>query len=161
MIRPDMIDFGRNSLRTLTLRLLGVGMALLHVQLLWRRFADGSLTDLLVAARWVASGALIAGMVVVYRRHGRLFRGRQAAVLWTLVALLHALSGVPGAAIVAEPAPWLVVPIAILAARGVAVLLERTVGPGPARALRRSPRRRRLVLPVAPAGACGSRAPPR
>ncbi len=156
-----MIDLGRHSMRTLALRLLGAVVVLLHGELLWRRLADGSFAQAGVAARWLASVALIGGLVVVYRRHGRLFRGRQAAVLWILVALLHALSGVPGTAMVAEPAPWLLVPLAVFAARALAVALRASAPPKPWRTVRWLQGPGGLALRPAHAGAVGARAPPR
>lgn len=156
-----MIKMSRQSVWRLALRLLGVGLAAMHGQLLWRRVADGSLTELGVGARWLASAALIGGLIVVYRRHGRLFRSREAAVLWTLVALLHAVSGVPGAAMIAEPTPWLLVPIVFLAARAVAIALRTLASPAASRALRWSRHQGGIPLRAAHAGAVGSRAPPR
>ncbi len=156
-----MIDFGRQSMRTLALRLLGAVVVLLHGELLWRRLADGSFAQAGVAARWLASVALIAGLVIAYRRNGRLFRSRQAVVLWTLVALLHALSGVPGAAMVAEPAPWLIVPLAVMVARALAVALRSPAAPKPWTSLRGPRGSTGLTLCAAHAGAVGSRAPPR
>ncbi|MDH3402850.1 MAG: hypothetical protein OEP45_04470 [Acidobacteriota bacterium] len=155
-----MLTFGSRSVRSLALRLLGAGVALMHGQLLWRRLADGSLTEAGVAARWAASVLLIGGLVAGYRRHGWVFRGRRAAVLWTLVALLHAVSGVPGSAMVAEPAPWLVVPLVILAARSLAAVLVPRGALRPAGVWRRRPRPRRLAAPALLFGAPGSRAPP-
>jgi len=116
----------RESLRSLrrnALRLAALGLTLFHVQLLWKHWADGTLTDFTVVARWLASGLLIGGLVIAYRRHGSAFRSREALVLWTLVILLHALAGTPAGQMVAEPAPWLAIPMGLVVLQAVGLLV--------------------------------------
>jgi hypothetical protein len=105
------------------LRLGVLALTLFHGQLLWRRWADGSLGDGAVVARWLAAALLVVGLFQVQRRRGGLFRGREAAVLWVLVALLHALAGVPAHEMLAAPAPWLAVPLGLVIARTIALAL--------------------------------------
>ena len=153
-----------NRLKTtlrIALRLVGVGLVVLHANLLWQRVTDGSLADLAVAGQWLASALLVAGLVVVRRRTGSLFRGREAAVLWILVALLHALTGVTAAPMLATPTSLLALPFGFLAATLLAGLATRRPAPP-----RRSAQRwalagfRWLALP-GHAGVAGSRGPPR
>lgn len=100
---------------------------LFHGQLLWHGWADGSLADLGVAAQWLASALLLVGLVRVYRRHASLFRGREAAVVWILVALLHGMAAVPATRMLVDPEPWLVVPLGLLAASTLALVLGRKI----------------------------------
>jgi hypothetical protein len=144
----------------LALRLFGAGLVLFHGHLLWQRWVDGSLVDFGVAAQWLASALLIVGLVLVRKRHGSLFRGREAAVVWILVALLHALAGVPTTQMLAAPVPWLAVPLGLLAVSALALILARTLRRTP-----RSPARGWSAMPPKAAlaghgGVLGSRAPP-
>lgn len=145
----------------IALRLLGVGVVAFHGQLLWRRLADGSLADLSVVAHWLISGLLVVGLVLVRRRTGSFFRGREAAVLWILVALLHALTGTSAAPMLATPSSLLALPLGFLVATFLAGLLGRRFstprGPATGRAITGFPP---LALPGRGGGA-GSRAPPR
>ena len=109
----------RGTLR-IALRLLGVLLVVFHGHLLWQRFADGSLVDLSVAAQWLASGLLLIGLALVRQRTGSLFRGRDAAVLWILIALLHALAGIPATPMLATPTSLLALPLWFLATTFVA-----------------------------------------
>lgn len=153
-----------NLLRTgsrLVLRLLGVGVVLFHGRLLWERWADGSLAEIEVLAQWLIAALLVAGLALVYRRQGRLFRGREAAVLWILVILLHALTGIMAAPMLATPTSLLALPLGFLAATFLAGLLGRWFAPP------REPAHGQasvgfpaLALP-GHGGVAGSRAPPR
>jgi hypothetical protein len=109
------------------LRLVAGALAIFHGQLLWRRWADGTLGDGSIAARWLTAALLVLGLLWLQRRRGGVFRGREAAVLWILVALLHALAGIPMQQMLAAPAPWLAVPLGIVAARTIALALGRSV----------------------------------
>jgi len=149
------------TLLRICLRLLGAGLAVFHGQLLWQRWADGSLGDLGVAAQWLASGLLLVGLVLVRRRTGSLFRGREAAVLWILVALLHALTGMSATPMLATPTSLLALPISVLALAFTAGLLGRRFVPPGKLATRRTASGSRLVAPPGHGGAAGSRAPPR
>ena len=149
------------SMWRIVLRLLGTGLVLFHGRLLWHRWVDGSLADLGVAAQWLASALLVVGLVLVYRRHASLFRGREAVVVWILVALLHGMAAVPATQILVVP-PWLVVPLGLLAASALALVLGRRLA-RPTSAS--SSRQQRAALPAAVlaghGGVLGSRAPPR
>lgn len=142
-------------------RLAALALTLFHGQILWRRWADGSLADGAVVGRWLAAALIVLGLLWVQRRRGSLFRGRAAAVLWLLVALLHALAGVPTHDMLAAPAPWLAVPLGLVVARTIALALGLRDRLVPA------PQPRRWVEPfVAPTPAPGllsvsaCRAPP-
>jgi hypothetical protein len=92
----------------------GAGLALvaLHLWLLGSHVVDGRLTDPSVAARWVFGTALFGSLVVLRRLAVPALWGRHAAVIWTLVALLHwqaALSRTDAAAQPATP------PVAVVA----------------------------------------------
>ena len=145
----------------IVLRLLGVGLVALHAKLLWQRVADGSLADLTVAAQWLASALLVAGLVVIRKRTGSLFRGREAAVLWILVALLHALTGVTAAPVLATPTSLLALPLGFLAATFLAGLVALRLAPSPRPALRRALAGFRPLALPGHAGVAGSRGPPR
>lgn len=145
----------------IALRLLGVGLAVFHGQLLWQRFVNGSFVDLGVAAQWLASGLLLVGLLLVRRRTGSLFRGRDAAVLWILVALLHALTGLPAAPMLATPTSLLALPVWLLAATFLAALIGRKfVLPRKLATRRAVAGFLSLALP-GHGGVAGSRAPPR
>lgn len=149
------------SMWRIVLRLLGAGLVLFHGQLFWHRWADGSLADLGVAAQWLASALLVVALVLVYRRHASLFRGREAAVAWILVALLHGMAAGPATQVLVVE-PWLVVPLGLLAASTLALGLGRKLALPTSAG---SPRRASAALPAivlaGHGGVLGSRAPPR
>jgi len=60
-----------------------------HAWLLLVRALEGQLLDPGVALRWAGGGALLAALVALRRLGLPLLHGRKAAVLWTLVFLLH------------------------------------------------------------------------
>ncbi len=152
-----------NALRRLALTLLGGALVVFHGRLLWQHWTDGSFSDPSVFARWAASGLLIAGLAWVYRHRGSLFRGREAAVLWTLVLLLHALAGVPASDMLTTSAPWVALPLVALALGAITVAL------GASRSKRLPsgdghdypPITRSWSSTAGHAGVLGSRAPPR
>jgi hypothetical protein len=151
--------FHKPALRQ-ALRLLGAGVVLFHGKLLWDRWADGSLANGRVLAQWLAAALLVAGLAVVYRKQGRLFRTREAAVLWILVVLLHAVAGVPVVQMLATPTAILVLPLGLLAA----TILAGSFGRRFAAPLATTRRRAATHCPPTLAGhggATGARAPPR
>ena len=101
------------------LRLAGASLVVFHGRLLWRHWSEGSLVDFGVIGQWLAAALLLIGLLAVRRRRGSVFRGRQAVALWTLVAVLHALAGVPAAQLLAAPAPWLALPLGLVAVGGL------------------------------------------
>ena len=76
-----------------------LGLGALHLVFLVRRVADGTLLNPTVIAEWVVAAGLVAVGVQLHRRGISIFRGRPAAALWIVVALMHgmvALHGAPG-----------------------------------------------------------------
>ena len=108
----------------------GVAAALVvfHGVLLWDRIASLTLLDPAVALRWAGTLLLLLGLARMWRTGVPLFSGRQARVVWTLVALLHA-SMVPGAgggaATLAEADPGLWLTLALVS---LAVVLGAVAG---------------------------------
>lgn len=97
----------------LVVALLGL-LTAFHVWLLAAHAASGRLFEPAVAVRWLAGLLLVAGFLGLRRLGIPLVRGRKAAVLWTLVVLLHwhaAISkpaadeppGFPTAAVIVAP----------------------------------------------------------
>jgi len=66
-----------------------------HAFLLWQRVLDLSLFKPGPAIRWLATAALLVGLYRLHRQGASLIRGRNAAVIWLLVLLLHASFWVP------------------------------------------------------------------
>jgi hypothetical protein len=113
------------------LALSALALVAFHVWLFWGQVQVGRLADPLTAARWASSALLAVALVVLHRKHAPLFHGRQALVIWTLIALVHvgpgaaqADPGVPHA-----PAIVFVVPAIAGAALFAAWALLRAVGP--------------------------------
>jgi hypothetical protein len=77
--------------RILSALLVVVGLALIvfHVWLFWNRWETGRLADPEIAARWAGSVLLIIALAALKGRRISLVRGRQALVVWTLVAFVH------------------------------------------------------------------------
>lgn len=149
------------SLRRSALRLATLALVLFHGQLLWKRWTDGSWDDLGVVARWLASALLVLGLVWLRRQRGSLFRGREAGILWILVALLHATAGIPAPQMLAAPAPWLVLPLGLVAAQTLALALGRKIRPcAPSAQRRRIAGPAVLVLATGQVDVPGCRAPP-
>jgi hypothetical protein len=60
-----------------------------HGLLLWTRIAQGELVEPPVAARWIATGLVLAGFRALHRRGFSVVGGRRAVALWLIVILLH------------------------------------------------------------------------
>lgn len=76
-----------------------LGLGALHLVFLVRRVADGTLLKPTVFAEWAAAAGLVAVGVQLHRKGISVLRGRPAAALWIVVALMHgmvALHGAPG-----------------------------------------------------------------
>lgn len=71
-------------------------LSLFHLALLGEQVADGSLLDPAIAGEWVVGLLLLLGLVRLRRAGLSLMRGRAALVLWLLLAVLHAVTMVPG-----------------------------------------------------------------
>jgi hypothetical protein len=67
----------------------GALLALFHVWLFAGQILDGRLDDPALLLRWVAAAGLLAGLVALRRRGLSMVRGRPAATIWLLAALLH------------------------------------------------------------------------
>ncbi len=134
------------QLRRLGSGLFTAALIVLHARLLWSRWSDGSLFEPGVIARWLASAVLLTAMLALYRRHSSLFSGRRSAVLWLLVALLHAAAGITPVAATEATLPWLAAPtLALALAAGAAAL---------------RPREPQRLVPVAFARTCSPGLPP-
>ncbi len=80
------------------LLVIGGGVALggLHIAILFRRVADGTLFEPLVMAQWLVALALVTAAGTLRRRGVSVFRGRKAAAFWIVVALMHGIVSLPG-----------------------------------------------------------------
>jgi len=67
----------------------GALLALFHVWLFAGQILDGRLDDPALLLRWVAAAGLAAGLLSLRRRALSMVRGRPAATIWLLAALLH------------------------------------------------------------------------
>jgi hypothetical protein len=77
------------SVRLVAGRSIAGALAGFHTWLFWVHATTGRLLDPATALRWVAAALILAGFLTL-RRVGRpLTSGRQALVLWLLVAMLH------------------------------------------------------------------------
>lgn len=112
-----------------------------HAWLFWTHAITGRLLDPATALRWVAAALIVAGFVARHRLGRPLTSGRQALVLWLLVALLHghaavSARGLPAAAAIPESVSVLIVQIAtaapgVLLGLGLLLLLARRHGARP------------------------------
>ncbi|MCP4204548.1 MAG: hypothetical protein GY769_21780 [bacterium] len=73
-----------------------VSLAVLHVAVLFRRVADGTLLRPLVVAQWLVAFGLLAVVGALHRRGVSILRGRPAAAFWIVVALMHGIVALPG-----------------------------------------------------------------
>ncbi len=121
--------------------LLAGGVAALvvfHGGLLWQRLLDGSLFEPVVAARWGATGLLLAWLVVLRRAGVSLWRGERARTFWALVLLLHAVPAFAGErAAIAPDGSGLLLVLPAAAATGLLAASLPLIG---ARAAAGSPR---------------------
>jgi len=158
------VPTGRSLVRALS-ALAAVALAAFHVDLLVKRFENGSLLDPWVAVQWLGAGALIAVAIVFVRRQISLGSGRKALAFWLLVLVLHALPGAPvaldAAPTLAPPPLVLLVPVVLLALSVASALI------GTGTPLRMAPvvrRRRSMASPPRPrpgiARTSTSRGPP-
>lgn len=74
----------------------GVSLVALHVAVLFRRVADGTLLRPLVVAQWLVALGLLTAVGVLRSRGVSIFRGRPAAAFWIVVALMHGVVALPG-----------------------------------------------------------------
>lgn len=74
----------------------GALLALLHLGILWRRVADGTLLAPLVVAQWAVAAGLVLAVLALRRRGVNVFRGRPGAAFWIVVALMHGIVALPG-----------------------------------------------------------------
>jgi hypothetical protein len=75
---------------TVTGAALAVLLGLFHAWLFASQAIAGRLDDPGRLLRWMAAFGLVAALVLLHRRGIPMLRGRQAAAVWTLAALLHA-----------------------------------------------------------------------
>lgn len=111
------------------------GLALFHVWLFWGQWLDGRLSDPVIAAKWVGSVLLLGALAMLHRTGRALLLGRQALVVWTLVALVHVGAGQPAdpSALPSTSSPALIFVVPTIAA---AALLAATALLAAARATR-------------------------
>ena len=86
----------------------GVALGALHIAVLFRRVADGTLLRPLVMAQWLVALGLLTAAEYLRRRGVSVLRGRKAAAFWIVVALMHGivtLPGGPGVVGVFDPVP--------------------------------------------------------
>lgn len=110
-----------------TLTTAGAALALLlglfHAWLFAGQAIAGRLDDPARLLRWAAAIGLTAALVLLHRRGVSILRGRQAAAVWTLVALLHAPAIGERMSTMAMPAVPEVVETLAPAVTAIAVLL--------------------------------------
>lgn len=118
----------RQPLLVVASRAAALALIAFHVWLLWAHILTGRLLDPAVATRWVVGAGLFAGLVGLKRLGVPVLFGRNAAVIWTLVAVLHCHAAITTPAAGAHPsgpsAAVLVVPVTLgSAAFGLGLLL--------------------------------------
>ncbi len=69
-----------------------------HALLFARRIGDATISDPVIALRWLGAAVLVAAGHLHTRRGGSLVADRGALAFWLAAFLLHALALVPGAA---------------------------------------------------------------
>ena len=106
------------------LRLSVWALIAFHALIFARRLGDATITDPVIALRWMGSAFLLTVGWIHVRRGGSLVRGRGALAFWLAAFLLHALALAPGAApVVDTTAPILGLSLAATAILLVAVRL--------------------------------------
>lgn len=145
----------------------GILLAVLHLGILWRRVADGTLLAPLVVAQWAMAAGLLLVVVALRRRGVSVFRGRSGAAFWIVVALMHgivALPGGPGFIGVLDTAPAsAVAPAGLGLLAGSLALIAGLNGSAHRPILARlgfSPGAGDLALPAAAPSSIAARAPP-
>lgn len=77
-----------------------------HALLFARRIGDATISDPVIALRWLGAAVLLAAGWLHTRRGGSLVAGRGALAFWLAVLLLHAFALTPAAVPVVEaPTP--------------------------------------------------------
>ncbi len=111
----------------------GVALGALHIAILFRRVADGTLLEPLVMAQWLVALGLVTAAGYLRRRGISVFRGRKAAAFWIVVALMHgvvSLPGGPGVVGVFDPVPMAdALPLGVGLLAGVLVALVGLLTP--------------------------------
>jgi hypothetical protein len=111
------------ALATLSGRVAILALGGFHAWLFWSHLAGGRLFEPAVAVRWFAGLALVAAFVALRRLGLPVLRGRQAVVLWLLVALLHVHAAwAPGSTLAQGPAGDEAVVLVLQAASATALL---------------------------------------
>jgi hypothetical protein len=142
------------------------GLALFHVWLFWGQWQDGRLSDPIIAAKWTGSALLLGALAMLHRSGRALLFGRQALVVWTLVALVHVGAGqhASHSSPASTPGILFVIPTlgaALTAGMALWAAARRTRSRRHhVRPLVPANRRPLLFTPLVPASAHGLRAPP-
>ena len=74
-----------------------------HAWLFWTHISTGRLLDPAVATRWVVGAGLFAALVGFKRLGVPVLFGRKAAVVWTLVAVLHCHAAITESSVTDQP----------------------------------------------------------
>lgn len=133
-------------LRRSLVRVFGAGaiaaLVVLHGALLWRRLADGTLIEPLVAAQWIGTLGVLAVALILRKRGACLFQGRSGIATWVLIAVLHAVVALPagpGFTGLLFSEPWvLVLPAATSVLAGGAIGLAGLIGSQPTRQVQKT-----------------------
>ena len=105
-----------------TLRILGLLLAVGHVLLLARRFAEGSIGEPIVLLRWLGAAGTLAAAEILRRRGIVPWRGRTGLAFLLVILLLHA-----GAAPTALASLPLALPAATISLFAVTALAARAL----------------------------------
>lgn len=123
-----------------------------HAEILVARLRDASITEPMVAVRWLLSVAALAVTGELARRGGALLRGRAGVVLAIAVLVLHAgaapmPAGVDGRAELLAASPVGLLALGLLAATAVGLATTGTIAP-PERRYRLEPETLRTASPL-------------
>lgn len=106
------------------------GLVLLHLQLLWSRVVDQTLTEPGVVVKWLFAGGVVVGLGWLHRRGVPLWGDRRALALWLIALCLHTgtISGIsssvaPTPMLFAPAEPWLLLPLSTVVLGATLVLL--------------------------------------